>query len=184
VTKVDLNGSEGKIVQSNIEKSIQLENWTLARKQILRELKNDPESHWLLTRLGLTFYEERNYGKALEISEQSLKLAPECPLVLWDYAGTLDQVGRENEAIKIWKGLIKKGAQRIALDECGEGIRWSKSLIIDCKYRIAIAYKSLKKKSLAIEFMKDHLADRTSGTRSIYPLRMVRQKLNELINAD
>src|SRR5215469_7498410 len=51
---------------SKIERLIDAEEWPAARRAIRADLKSDPENHWLLTRLGLTYYEEKDYGRALE----------------------------------------------------------------------------------------------------------------------
>jgi len=113
------------------------------RALLLRDMMEDGETHWLLTRLASIHYEEGNYERALELEKKALKRAPRCPLVLWDYAHTLDQMGRQLEAIGIWKKLLARGTDRIAYDECDEGIRWARSLLLDCRYRIALAYRSL-----------------------------------------
>src|SRR5687768_1235920 len=101
-------------MSKEIEKLIDAEDWKAARKLIHAALRKEPDSHWLLTRLGLTHYEERNYRKALLYDTQALELAPNCPLVLWDYAGTLDMLGRNKEAIAIYRKLIKRGVDKIA----------------------------------------------------------------------
>jgi len=66
-----------------IEDAIQQEDWPTARRLIRAALRREPESHWLLTRLGLTYYEEHNYERALVSDHQAYQLAPRCPLVLW-----------------------------------------------------------------------------------------------------
>ena len=78
---------------SKIERLIEAEDWPAARRAIRAELRSDPENHWLLTRLGLTYYEEKDYKQALEWSRRAVGEAPNCPLVLWDYAGTLQMLG-------------------------------------------------------------------------------------------
>ena len=40
---------------------------------------------------------ESDYQEALRWVEKAREIAPDCPLVLWDYAGTLDMLGRERE---------------------------------------------------------------------------------------
>jgi hypothetical protein len=54
-----------KIMSKEIEKLIDAEEWKAARKLIRAALRNEPDCHWLITRLGLTYYEERKYRKAL-----------------------------------------------------------------------------------------------------------------------
>jgi hypothetical protein len=48
-----------------IEALIEADNWKGARKAIIAALRTQPESHWLFSRLALTYYEEFEYKKAL-----------------------------------------------------------------------------------------------------------------------
>jgi hypothetical protein len=40
-------------------------DWGSARQLLRRELKDSPNSHWLVTRIGTTYYEEKRYKLAL-----------------------------------------------------------------------------------------------------------------------
>ena len=64
-----------------IEGLIRDEKWSAARKAIKAALKFEPDSHWLLTRLGLTYYEQRDYAASLVHVERARELEPRCPLV-------------------------------------------------------------------------------------------------------
>ncbi len=159
-----------------IERAIDLEDWPKARALILEALRSEPESHWLLTRLGLTHYEEFAYQEALEVEERALELAPRCPLVLWDYAGSLEMLGRYEEAMKIYRRLIRRGVESIAYGPCGEGVRWARGLVADCHYRLAGCYRGLGRETLALRALERHLKLRGPGCSSIYPLRAVRRE--------
>ena len=64
-----------------IEAYIHNHNWEGARELIVRKLEiSSGDRHWLLTRLARTYYGQRNYQRALELSEQAYTVAPECPL--------------------------------------------------------------------------------------------------------
>jgi hypothetical protein len=54
-----------------IEAAIRSQRWKKARQLIRAELKEKPDSHWLLTRLGLTYYEERAYRASLLYSQKA-----------------------------------------------------------------------------------------------------------------
>lgn len=95
-----------------LEALLDAERWADARATIRAELRNVPNDHWLLTRLALTYYEQRNYRSALRHSEQALALAPKCRLVLWDYAGALQMIDRHEQAIAVYADLIKRGHRR------------------------------------------------------------------------
>ncbi len=139
------------------------------QKSVLKRLLNrEPDHHLWLTILSSVYYELRDYKTALKYSIQALKIEPHCPLVLWDYAGALDMLGREKEAIKIWKRLLARGEENIAYGVCGEGLRWSRSLLNDCRYRIAVAYLRLGKEKLASRYFSAHLENRKRGLYSLY----------------
>jgi tetratricopeptide (TPR) repeat protein len=151
----------------------QREEWEKARKVLLQRLKDEPDDHWLITRIGTTYYEERDYEKALEYHETAMRLAPRCPLVLWDYAGTISMLGREKEAIGIWKRLIRRGVREIAYGRCGEGIRRARELTNDCRYTIGAAYASLGRSDLAKRYLRAHIAHRGPNCGSVYDLRQL-----------
>jgi tetratricopeptide (TPR) repeat protein len=168
--------------ENRIEKYILQEDWQKARSLILKDLNKTPEDHWLLTRLSTTYYEEHKYKKALKIVEKALKYAPKCPLVLWDYAGTLDMVGQHREAIKIWKKLLMIGTDKIAYDECGEGLRWARSLLNDSRYRIGLSYRKMGMLKKASNYIYAHITHRAPGIPSIYLLSAAKRELNDIGN--
>ena len=153
---------------ARIEALLEKEDWENARKAVLKELEVEPDSHYLVSRLALTYYEQRQYETALHYSQESMKLAPHCPLVLWNYAGALEQTGHEREAIRVWKRLLRRGIERIAHGPCGEGIRQAESLLNDCRYRIGKTYYFLDRPVLAWRYMHAHLTHRRRGLPSIY----------------
>lgn len=164
-----------------IEAAIHSEKWKKARQLIRAELKEKPDSHWLLTRLGLTYYEERAYRKSLSCSRKALRLAPHCPLVLWDYAGSLQMLGRHRMALRVYRQLLSRGVEQVAHDDCGEGRSWARGLIADCLYRQAQSYTELKEQKAAIDSYRKHLKMRGPACRSIYAVRTVRRELSELV---
>jgi predicted Zn-dependent protease len=154
----------------------QRERWAKARALIVRELKKVPDDHWYLTRLSGTHYEEHNYKKAREASDKAVKLMPLCPLVLWDRAGILEMLGQQAQAIAIWKRLLKRGTKSVAYGPCGEGLTWAKSLLNDCRYRIANTYRQLGKSNQARLYYKAYLKQRAQGVPSVYDKRTVRKQ--------
>ena len=168
------------VLGNKIEKFIDREQWEEARSEILKDLKKQPDDHWLLTRLALTYYEQRRYKKALQVSQKAISLAPRCPLALWDYAGSLDMVHREKEAIEVWKSLLRRGVESVAFDECGEGLRWAESLLNDCRYRIGKSYLDLGNRRAAQKYLNEHLIHRRPGLPSSYALQQVRKEAKDL----
>jgi tetratricopeptide (TPR) repeat protein len=155
----------------DIEELIRTEDWAAARASIEHELVADPDNHWLLTRLALTYYEQYDYKRALQISAQALAQAPRCPLALWDYAGALDMLQRHEEATWIYRQLIRRGVESIAYDKCGEGIGRARGLVADCYYRLSGCYQALGRKRASLRAFTKHLDMRGPGCFSIDPLK-------------
>lgn len=162
-----------------IENAIKREDWKGVRRLVRAGLRQQPDSHWLLTRLSLTYYEEHDYRRALTIGQRAYTIAPHCPLILWDLAGTYDMLGRYHEAIPIYRQLIRRGVESIAFGDCSEGLSRARGLVADCWYRLARCQRNIGHRMEAIRCYKRHIAMRGPGCRSIYPLQNVR---NELYN--
>jgi tetratricopeptide (TPR) repeat protein len=156
------------------------EQWAQARKLLQKRLEKEPNSHWLLTRLGTTYYEERDYPKALDLSRRAIQLAPECPLVLWDLASTLEMLGDDRGALRAYRGLFARGPQRIADDECGEGMPWALSLLTDCLYSAAGCLHRIGDRDAAVSCLRQHLELRALGAKSIYTRRDVGKRFAEI----
>lgn len=165
---------------TTVEKLIKAENWPAARRAIRAELRSDPRNHWLLTRLGLTYYEQRDYRRALEYARRALVEAPRCPLVWWDYAGTLQMLGQYRDAMKVYRRLIQRGVSGIAFGDCGEGLARARGLVADCHYRLADCFQASRQRRMAIKSLEAHLAQRGPGCRSIYSLPEVKKELQKL----
>jgi hypothetical protein len=100
--------------------------------------------------------------------------------VIWGYAGSLDMLGRTREARALFQWLLSWGEENLAYGECGEGIRWARSLIADCQYRIGLIWEKKGQRKRALRSYAEHLALRRRGVRSIYPLREVKRHYKHL----
>ena len=156
------------------------EQWAQARKLLQKRLEKEPNDHWLLTRLGTTYYEERDYPKALDLSRRAIQLAPECPLVLWDMASTLEMLGDDRGALRAYRALFARGPQKIADDECGEGMPWALSLLTDCLYSAASCLHRIGDRDAAVSCLRQHLELRALGSKSIYSRREVSKRFTEI----
>ena len=161
-----LSPKERRAAQA-IENAVAQDKWRLARRLIREELKRKPTDHWLLSRLALTYYEQRQYRRALQYDLKALQNAPYCPLVIWGYAGALDMLEKSKEALKLYRWLITWGEDQLAYGPCGEGIRRGRSLIADCYYRIARIQEEAGQWKRSIASYKEHLSRRKKGTASI-----------------
>lgn len=165
---------------AEIESLLATEEWTRARILIRRELKKTPTSHWLITMLGLTYYEERDYKKAITYSKKALRLKPDCPLVLAHHAGTLAMLGRNKKALQVYQGLLDRDLDSLAYDECGEGMDWALQLVNDCHYRMGRCFQSLGNNEAARRSLKKYLHNRAHGVGSIYDRKNAEALLGKL----
>jgi len=151
-----------------INKAILEEDWAGARALIERELELRPDSHWFWNRLALTYYEQFEYARALEFDQRAKALAPDCPLVLWGYAGSLQMLDRPKEAIEVYQEIIDRGIQALATDPCGEGYARACGLFVDSLYRSAQCWRALGDRERARALVEQSLAKRGVGCESIY----------------
>ena len=163
-----------------IERAVRRGQWKKARLLIRNALRKRPDDHWLLTRLSLTYYEEFDYKRSLRYSERALALAPRCPLVLWDYAGTLEMLGQFKKAAIYYRRLVRRGLHSIANDDCSEGMVRARGLLADCWYRLGNCEREMGRRSRAVQHFKRHLSMRGPSCGSIYAVRTVKRELHEL----
>jgi len=170
ITSTNSN-NRGAAVLPEVEVLVRAERWNDARRAITVELRSDPRNHWLVSRLALTFYEQRRYKDTLILNERALALNPRCPLSLWDYAGTLQMLDRNNEAAEVYRRLIRRGSKRIANGPCGEGLARARGLIADCHLRLSDSLRALNLESESLIHFEKHLDLRGPGCQSIYSLK-------------
>lgn len=151
-----------------IAMAMDAEDWPRARREIEHELLLNPRDHWLLTRLCTTYYEEKDYTKALQLARRAYRIAPRCPLVRWDYAAALDMSNHTKEAVRLWKSLLRQGLRSLANDPCSEGKEWTRALMNDCRYRLAMANADLGDLAAANRYRLNFLRKLKEGVSSVY----------------
>ncbi len=154
-------------MSEHIELAIEQNSWAEAARLIQQELVNDPDNHWYWARLALCEYESLNYRKAIKLALCAMEIHPGCPLAQWEYAGALDMLGREQEAIEVWLRLIHTEPATIADEPCWEDEAWAESLINNCRYRLVRTYLDLEDPENARHWMQEHLSHRKEGLDSI-----------------
>jgi tetratricopeptide (TPR) repeat protein len=167
---------------SAIERLIEDKAWARARLLINEELIFQPADHWLWMTLGLTYYEEKEYAKALKCSERAVQLAPDCPLALWHYAGSLFMSGRQSAALAIWNLLLNQDLEKVAYSEHGEGMDWAMQLLNDVQYRIGRYHEWKGDAESARRSFEKCLHNRKRGVSSIYNAAEVEQYVTETSN--
>lgn len=163
-----------------IERLIEQKKWAKARALIQEQLVSAPTDHWLWLTLSLTYYEQKQYEKALECSKLAVEYQPDCPLALWHYAGSLFMCGREDAAFAIWAILLDKDLDEVADGECGEGMDWAMQLLNDVHYRIGRYYEWKRKLEQARVSFEKYLHNRNHGVGSIYDKKQVEKILATL----
>ena len=130
----------------------------------------EPDSHWLLTQLGETYYEQRQFQKALGLFLKSRDIVPDCPLTLWHLAGTLDALGYQSGALRLYTWLLesKKTAED---DPCWESKEWTDALKTDCVFRIGICFQHLNRKDKAKSCFRRYADLLLAGPRARIPLK-------------
>ncbi len=123
-------------LSKRLNKLFDADDYSQAERILRAALIKDPNDHWLLTCLGATLYEQHKYKRALAWHKKAYKLEPKCPLVLWNIAGTLFMLDRDVEAKAMYQNLLRRGVKRLANGRCGEGLRWAKRFIADCRIRL------------------------------------------------
>jgi tetratricopeptide (TPR) repeat protein len=156
-------------VGDRINGLIMSEQWEKARALIEKELATEPESHWLLTQLGETYYEQRRYKKALGLLLKSLDLVPDCPLTLWHLAGTLDALGDSAGALRLYTWLLES-KQTPDDDPCWESPEWTEALKTDCVFRIGLCFQHLRRKAKAESCFRRYIDLLLAGAAGSYPI--------------
>ena len=154
-----------------VEKLLDSEKWADARGLLRQLLRDEPKSHWLLIRLSMAYYEEHRYKLALRFAERAFDLAPTCPLVLWDYAGALQMLGRHSEALDLYARIVDKGVAGVARNACSEGKAWARGLVSDSHYRASNSLRALGNETASRSAFTQCLDLRGPGCHSIYKLR-------------
>lgn len=167
-------------MSDKIEQLIDVEDWVNARKLITQNLEADPQSHWLWTRLGLTHYEQYDYEASLACSIKALEIQPECPLARWDHAGSLEMLGRYDEAITIFESLKATPIAKLAYDQCGEGVEWAEGLQADCIYRLGTCYRRKGIDVIAAGYFKEYIKKYANSAQSIYSVDEAKEQLRKM----
>jgi tetratricopeptide (TPR) repeat protein len=166
-------------IGKQIDDLIDAEQWEQARALIEKTLKKDPQSHWLRTQLGETYYEQRQYKRALEHLLQSRDIVADCPLTLWHLANTLDALGHYGDAIRLYTWLLR--SRKTAEDDpCWESEAWTDALKTDCVYRLGLCFKHHGRDDLAAYCIRKYLGLQEVGSRGSYSIGEARRQLQDL----
>jgi tetratricopeptide (TPR) repeat protein len=164
----------------DIAELLDKKKWSAARRRITDELLSAPTNHWLWMQLSVTYYEQKNYDKALLCSRRAVELSPDCALALWHYASDLAMSDHEQAALAIWIILLDMDLETIAYGEGGEGMDWALQLINDVHFRMGRLYQHRGQIEPARVSFEKYLHNRGHGVGSIYDAAIARKCLASL----
>jgi hypothetical protein len=168
-SKIRMDSKMAKTIGRTLESLLQKGAWEPARKRIEQELKRQPDNHWLLTQLGVTFYEQGRYRESLPPLLDSLAIVPDCPLTLWNVAGALDAIGKPEIAASIYTWLL--GSKKTADDDsCWESDDWTDSLKADCVYRVGVCFQHMKRWETAEHCFRKYIDLMLAGMNGTYTI--------------
>jgi tetratricopeptide (TPR) repeat protein len=165
--------------KGKIDDLFQRAQWEEARRILERQRVEDPHDHWVLTQLGVTFYEQRRYEEALQLFLESQQIVPDCPLTLWNLAGTLDALGNYANALRVytWLLLNQKSPDD---DPCWESKEWADALKTDCVYRVGVCFHHLGEKRKAERWYRQYLDFLSNGIEGSYSIDDVKRQMRDL----
>ena len=152
--------------------------WEKARKLLSKEVAKEPDNHWLLTQLGVTFYEQRHYEEALRLFLKSQSIVPDCPLTLWNLAGALDALGKHAQAVRIYRWLLESDTSP-AQDPCWESDAWAEALKADCLYRLGVIHERRGRKRQAERCYRQYLDLLLLGVNGTYSADDVARRIRD-----
>ena len=99
----------------------------------------------------------------------SREIVADCPLTLWNLAGTFDALKKHAQAIRIYTWLLqsKKSAED---DPCWENEEWAERLKTDCVYRLGVCFQKQGKKETAEDYFRQYVDLLLIGIEGSYSL--------------
>ncbi|MCI0641954.1 MAG: tetratricopeptide repeat protein [Gemmataceae bacterium] len=161
----------------------QRSEWERARQLLEKARDKNPASHWVLTQLGVTYYEQRRYEEARQLFAASLELVDDCPLTLWHLAGALDALGKPARAKRILEWLLECNISP-EQDPCWESKEWSDALKADCVYRLGLCFEKQGAKRKAEQCYRQYLNLLLLGIEGVYSTDEVARRIQRLHSSD
>jgi tetratricopeptide (TPR) repeat protein len=137
------------------------------------------QDHQTIIRRGLALHESRRYAAALPYFDRALRVAPGCPVAVYNRANTLHMLGRDDEAYPLLIQLTRLGAAELAR-RCPDS--QPRSLRMDCHF--LLFYTILGRRGFcreAIRHARTHLRLRCRGVQSLWSIRHVRRELADIL---
>jgi tetratricopeptide (TPR) repeat protein len=155
------------------------EEWAKARPLLEAELLKRPDDHWVLTQLGVTFYEQRHYEESLKLFLKSKEIVPDCPLTLWNLAGAFDALGKHADAINLYTWIVECTKSPEG-DPCWESKQWADALKTDSVYRLGVCFQNLGNSPAAEFCYRQHVELVLTGAEGLYSIEDTRRRIQSL----
>jgi len=155
------------------------EEWAKARPLLEAELLKRPDDHWVLTQLGVTFYEQRHYEESLKMFLKSKEIVPDCPLTLWNLAGAFDALGKHADAINLYTWIVECTKSPEG-DPCWESKQWADALKTDSVYRLGVCFQNLGNSPAAEFCYRQHVDLVLAGLEGLYSIEDTRRRIQSL----
>lgn len=125
-------------------------------------------SFWIYSRLSSCYYEIMKYDIALRYAKKAYRLNPNSPLVLWDYAGPLIMLKKEQKAIQLLKRIQNMSDDLTLYGFTDSDITWMQSIKNDSNFLIGKAYYTICEDVQAKYYISKYLYNVDCGLKSIY----------------
>ena len=165
--------------EPTIETLLESGEWESASQLIQQELAVHPGDHWLITQLGVTFYEQQQYLQSLRHFLTSLEIVPDCPLTLWNLAGALDALEKSADAVSIYTWLLKS-RKTVDDDSCWESRDWTESLKTDCVYRLGVCFQRMGQSGSAEHCFRQYINLLLAGMNGTWSVEDAKQHILKL----
>jgi tetratricopeptide (TPR) repeat protein len=159
------------------------EEWGKARRLLQAELVKAPTDHWIVTQLGVTFYEQKRYEESLQLFRRSTQIVPDCPLTLWNLAGTFDATGDHANAIEIYTWLVNCTTSPDE-DPCWESEEWADALKTNSVYRLGVCFQNSGNSTAAEFCYRQYIDLLLIGVEGSYSIEDARRHIQSLHGAD
>lgn len=173
-------------IGTQVEALIQKGAWKQAQVAIENFLDQEPDDHWLWSRLSGVKYEQRDYRGALEAAQKALEIVPDCPLALWSKAVAVEMLGKFADAMALYRQLFRRGLEELKTPdedahECWEGPDWTAGLMADCMFRDAGCLARTGQRENAVQLYRELLSLGELGVQGIYSRQETLARLKKLV---
>ncbi len=124
---------------------------------------------------GLELHDRERFADALSCFRLALRASPRCPFAIYDLANSLHSMGRDHEAEKLLRDLIRTTRQQLSQHCAATSFR---SMQVDAYFllfRVLLYGRGFSNE--AFTFAQKHLSLRRRGVRSVWTIQEIRANI-------